>query len=89
MARPLRRGDYTVGWVCALLIELATAQEMLDNEHPDLEHDPADNDENLYALGSISLSHESDAQHVGGQLEQHVGRLANLSSMRADQPIRS
>lgn len=53
MARPLRRGDYTVGWVCALLIELATAQEMLDNEHPDLEHDPADNDENLYALGSI------------------------------------
>jgi nucleoside phosphorylase len=54
MARQLRREDYTVGWVCALPVELAAAQEMLDEEHPDLERDPADNDENLYALGSIS-----------------------------------
>ncbi|CAN9285572.1 unnamed protein product [Alternaria alternata] len=53
MARPLRREDYTVGWVCALPVELAAAQEMLDEEHPDLERDLADNDENLYALGSI------------------------------------
>ena len=53
MARQLRREDYTVGWVCALPVELAAAQEMLDEEHPDLERDPADNDENLYALGSI------------------------------------
>jgi nucleoside phosphorylase len=54
MARPLCRDDYTVGWVCALPIELAAAQEMLDEEHPDLARDPADNDENLYSLGSIS-----------------------------------
>jgi nucleoside phosphorylase len=54
MARQLRREDYTVGWVCALPVELAAAQEMLDEEHPDLERDLADNDENLYALGSIS-----------------------------------
>jgi nucleoside phosphorylase len=53
MARPLRRDDYTVGWVCALPVELAAAQEMLDEEHPDLAHDAIDNDENLYALGSI------------------------------------
>jgi nucleoside phosphorylase len=53
MARPLRREDYTVGWVCALPIELAAAQEMLDEEHPDLERDPADNDDNLYSLGAI------------------------------------
>jgi nucleoside phosphorylase len=53
MARKLRREDYTVGWVCALPIELAAAQEMLDEEHRDLERDPTDNDENLYALGSI------------------------------------
>ncbi len=39
--------------MCALPIELAAAQEMLDEEHPDLERDPADNDENLYSLGSI------------------------------------
>jgi nucleoside phosphorylase len=53
MARPLRCDDYTVGWVCALPVELAAAQEMLDEEHPDLERDASDNDENLYALGSI------------------------------------
>jgi nucleoside phosphorylase len=54
MARRLRRNEYTVGWVCALPVELAAAQEMLDEEHHDLESDPTDNDENLYALGSIS-----------------------------------
>jgi nucleoside phosphorylase len=37
--------------VCALPIELAAAQEMLDEEHEDLERD--ENDENLYSLGSI------------------------------------
>jgi nucleoside phosphorylase len=54
MARRLPRDAYTVGWVCALPVELAAAQEMLDEEHRDLERDLADNDENLYALGSIS-----------------------------------
>jgi nucleoside phosphorylase len=51
MARQLRREDYTVGWMCALPVELAAAQEMLDEEHHDLERDPAD--KTLYALGSI------------------------------------
>ncbi|KAF2998928.1 hypothetical protein E8E13_006245 [Curvularia kusanoi] len=54
MMHPLRRDDYTVGWVCALDVELAAAQEMLDEEHPKLERDPADNDENLYTFGSMS-----------------------------------
>jgi nucleoside phosphorylase len=53
MARPQRPEDYTVGWICALPVELAAAQEMLDEERPDLKRDPDDNDENLYALGSI------------------------------------
>jgi nucleoside phosphorylase len=53
MARQLRRDEYTVGWVCALPVELAAAQTMLDEEHDDLERDSGDNDENLYALGSI------------------------------------
>jgi nucleoside phosphorylase len=54
MARQLRCDEYTVGWICALPVELAAAQEMLDEEYLDLERDPADNDENLYALGSIA-----------------------------------
>jgi len=55
MLRQLRREDYTVGWICALPVELAAAQEMLDKEHADLDRDPNDNDndENLYTLGSI------------------------------------
>jgi nucleoside phosphorylase len=49
--RRLRREEYTVGWVCALPIELAAAQEMLDEKHEDLEHDK--NNNNLYSLGRI------------------------------------
>src|SRR5437764_9647810 len=47
----LRREDYTVGWVCALPTELAAAQEMLDEEHEDLDHDA--NNTNIYTLGRI------------------------------------
>ncbi|KAL4740496.1 nucleoside phosphorylase domain-containing protein [Aspergillus similis] len=46
-----RAEDYTVGWVSALPVELAAAAEMLDEEHPDLPHDP--NDDNIYTLGRI------------------------------------
>ncbi|OJD29869.1 kinesin light chain [Diplodia corticola] len=51
MTRRLGRDDYTVGWVCALPIELAASQEMLDDEHEDLAQDS--NDANIYTLGSI------------------------------------
>ena len=49
--RNLRIQDYTVGWVCALPIELAAATEMLDEEHQDVPQDG--NDTNLYTLGRI------------------------------------
>lgn len=42
---------YTVGWVCALPIELAAAAEMLDEEHED--PPPDGTDTNLYTLGHI------------------------------------
>jgi nucleoside phosphorylase len=50
MAKQHRREDYTVGWVCALPIELAAAQELLDEEHP-TEHEGIDHD--MYTLGRI------------------------------------
>jgi nucleoside phosphorylase len=53
MARQLRHEDYTVGWVCALPIELAAATEMLDEQHVNLQRNAGDKDENLYTLGSI------------------------------------
>ncbi|KAH7111142.1 nucleoside phosphorylase domain-containing protein [Dendryphion nanum] len=53
MARRLRPEEYTVGWICALPVELAAAQEVLDEEHENLEPGFNNNDENIYALGSI------------------------------------
>jgi nucleoside phosphorylase len=46
-----RREDYTVGWLCALPVELAAAQEMLDEEHETIHHNA--NDTNIYSLGRI------------------------------------
>lgn len=50
--RRLQATEYTVGWVCALPVELAAAQEMLDEEHEAL---PQDNlDPNVHTLDHIS-----------------------------------
>ncbi|KAE9566302.1 Vegetative incompatibility protein [Colletotrichum fructicola] len=44
--------EYTVGWICALPLEMAAAKGMLDQIHADLpEQDPADH--NNYILGQI------------------------------------
>ncbi|KAL4935271.1 hypothetical protein BDV06DRAFT_217550 [Aspergillus oleicola] len=45
--------DYTLGWVCALPIELSAAALMLDAVHLNLPH-RHDNDRNTYKLGSIA-----------------------------------
>ncbi|KAM0466481.1 hypothetical protein ACHAP7_012209 [Fusarium lateritium] len=44
--------EYTVGWVCALPLEMAAARGMLDHIHPDLSHQDPD-DHNSYTLGEI------------------------------------
>ena len=43
---------YTVGWICALDVELAASQAMLDEEYPDLDLQD-ENDTNTYTLGRI------------------------------------
>jgi ankyrin repeat domain-containing protein 50 len=43
--------DYTVGWICALPIELAAAAELLDGEFEDLPE--GTNDTNLYTFGRV------------------------------------
>lgn len=43
--------DYTVGWICALPVELAAAEGMLDEEHDKIPQDV--DDTNLYTLGRI------------------------------------
>ncbi|KAM0229665.1 hypothetical protein ACHAP5_011575, partial [Fusarium lateritium] len=44
--------EYTVGWVCALPLEMAAAKGMLDHIHPDLSQQDPD-DHNSYILGEI------------------------------------
>ncbi|CAG8003001.1 unnamed protein product [Penicillium nalgiovense] len=47
----LSHDDYTVGWICALPLEMAAAKLMLDAIHPNLPR-PA-TDQNTYILGNI------------------------------------
>jgi nucleoside phosphorylase len=51
MKRRLQAGDYTVGWICALPIELAAAQEMLEEEDDDPRQYSPNSD--LYTFGRI------------------------------------
>jgi nucleoside phosphorylase len=46
----INREEYTIGWVCALPVELAAAKKMLDEQHEDLEQDEHNN---LYTLGRV------------------------------------
>ncbi len=47
----MRHSDYTVGWICALPIEMAVARGMLDERHEGLPQDSRDH--NNYILGRI------------------------------------
>ncbi|KAK7212567.1 hypothetical protein V2G26_019745 [Clonostachys chloroleuca] len=47
----LRRSAYTIAWICALHIELAAAQAMLDTEHDELPG--LADDDNTYILGNV------------------------------------
>ncbi|KAJ0419523.1 hypothetical protein BJY00DRAFT_313912 [Aspergillus carlsbadensis] len=49
--RPLSVEDYTVGWICALPIELAAAQEMLDETHDRFDNHDSNS---IYTLGRIA-----------------------------------
>ncbi|KAJ5672866.1 hypothetical protein N7507_001993 [Penicillium longicatenatum] len=48
---PLSRDDYTVGWICALPLEMAAAKLMLDIIHPSLPS--LSTDHNTYILRNI------------------------------------
>lgn len=58
--------DYTVGWICALPVELAAAEEMLDDVHDRLPQDV--DDTNLYTLGRIGAHNVVIASLPAGQM---------------------
>lgn len=53
--RRLEARDYTVGWICALPIELAAAQEMLDEVDEPIASDNLDPNHTLYNVGRIGV----------------------------------
>jgi nucleoside phosphorylase len=50
---PYSNDEYTVGWICALPIEMAAAKGMMDEEHGDPQWAPQEADHNTYLLGCI------------------------------------
>ncbi|KAJ6258219.1 Vegetative incompatibility protein [Drechslerella dactyloides] len=51
MDRRLDSEDYTIGWICALPVELTAAVAILDERHPLLPQD--EGDENAYEFGRV------------------------------------
>jgi nucleoside phosphorylase len=50
---PFSNDKYTVGWICALPIEMAAVKGMMDEEHGDPQTPPQRADQNTYILGRI------------------------------------
>ncbi|KAK7920679.1 kinesin light chain [Apiospora marii] len=66
MARSVSACDFTVGWVCALPVELAAAAEMMDEEFASLPSLPTDS--NLYSFGRIGVHNVVAACLPAGQM---------------------
>ncbi|KAK2616324.1 hypothetical protein QQS21_000758 [Conoideocrella luteorostrata] len=59
-------GDYTVGWICAIVTEYVAAQELLDEEHDQPEFISTD-DTNDYTLGRLGKHNVVVAVLPGGE----------------------
>ncbi|GKT67551.1 phosphorylase superfamily protein [Colletotrichum tofieldiae] len=75
--------DFTVGWVCALPIELAAAAEMMDEEFADLPSQPADT--NIYSFGRIGVHNVVAACLPAGQMGTNQAATV-ASQMRTSFP---
>ena len=56
-ASDLSRNKYTVGWVCALSVEMAAARAVLDEAHEEADLNQSQGDINTYVLGRIARHH--------------------------------
>ncbi|KAK1974197.1 hypothetical protein LZ30DRAFT_423343 [Colletotrichum cereale] len=81
--RERQHADYTVGWVCALHIELAASRAMLDQQHRDLLK--IANDPNEYFLGNIGGHNVVMACLPSGQYGTNNAAIV-ASNMRSSFP---
>src|SRR5437667_12883811 len=66
----LKHSDYTVGWICALPLELAASMSMLDETHKTLSSHSR-SDRNIYTLGKIGGHNVVMACLPAGQIGTH------------------
>ncbi|KAK6359015.1 hypothetical protein TWF696_000187 [Orbilia brochopaga] len=53
MGEDFERGDYTIGWICALPVELSAAIAVLDKQHLNVHFLQDESDSNIYQYGQI------------------------------------
>ncbi|KAI6345513.1 hypothetical protein MCOR25_011023 [Pyricularia grisea] len=75
--------NFTVGWICALPIELAAAAEMMDEEFADLPCNPTDS--NIYSFGRIGNHNVVAACLPAGQMGTNQAAVV-ASHMNASFP---
>ncbi|KAL5365108.1 hypothetical protein BJX96DRAFT_7208 [Aspergillus floccosus] len=81
-----RHGWYTVGWICALHIEMAAARAMLDEVHEPLPQHTGDS--NTYVLGSINLHNVVVACLPHGQYGTNNAAIVATNMLRTFPRIR-
>ncbi|KAL2859884.1 uncharacterized protein BJX67DRAFT_368626 [Aspergillus lucknowensis] len=81
-----RHDWYTVGWICALHIEMAAARAMLDEVHEPLPQHAGDS--NAYVLGSINLHNVVVACLPHGQYGTNNAAIVATNMLRTFPGIR-
>ncbi|KAL7963435.1 putative kinesin [Trichoderma compactum] len=82
----LTNDAFTVGWICALEVELAPSIAVLDEEFPDLPQVPGDS--NTYTLGRIGEHNVVLACLPAGTTGTNAAATAATNMMRSFQNIR-
>ncbi|KAK2016450.1 phosphorylase superfamily protein [Colletotrichum eremochloae] len=83
MLRRVSAHEFTIGWVCALPIELAAAAEMMDEEFADLPSCATDS--NIYTLGRIGTHNIVAACLPAGQMGTNQAAVV-VSQMKSSFP---
>jgi nucleoside phosphorylase len=78
--------DYTVGWICALEVELTASEGILDKEHPPLPR--VANDPNTYTLGQVGQYNVTIACLPAGELGTSAAATAANNLRRSFPQVR-
>src|SRR5579859_536841 len=73
--------DYTIGWICALTIEMTAAVAMLDEEHPPIKQH--ERDTNSYTLGRIGEHNVAITCLAAGKTGTHTAAIVGTHLTRS------